>query len=86
MINTQIAIWTSLIGIVIYVSYLDGNVPIFLSLLATRLWQKIYNGVRSKLLHPKSQWSGIVVWVNSEINARKLAKDLKLNKNKDWKK
>jgi hypothetical protein len=78
-------VWLALFSFVFYVAYIDNKVPVYFVLLATRFKQKLYSKFKLIWLHPKSPLFRMQVKLTSDQNARKLAKELNLDKNKDWK-
>jgi hypothetical protein len=75
--------WLTLL--IICAVYVDDKVPAFLSLYATKLGQALYSRFNKIWLHPKSPLFKLQTKLNSNRNARKLAKELNLDKHKDWK-
>lgn len=77
-------VWVTLITVFTYAASRDSNVITYLFLLSERLHSSVLGLKYHLTQNPDHIWVRLRIRKNADKDARKLSKELGLDKNKDW--
>lgn len=82
--NFSTVAWLSIAFLFVYIASVDPNVPLFFVLWGQRIQGMLNRAVYVVKIHPETPWMRYRIWRNGEESALRIARDLGLDKNKDW--
>jgi hypothetical protein len=82
--QAEYAVWLTLVFVIGYLYVTESQFKPFLSLVFDYLYSSVMRAITFVLVYPESPVSALFIKFKTDRNARKLAKELNLDQDKEW--